>query len=116
MVPFDGGTLKQVTNGESGKAGDGDPSWSPDGASLAFGTALPPASGAAIHVVDLKNESRLSPAKVGGDVVSPLVARRTLHRGPLHVSSQDRAFRFSDAEAVRAFQRVERLSSLVPGR
>src|ERR1035438_9596648 len=59
MVPFDGGTLKQVTNGESGKAGDGDPSWSPDGASLAFGTALPPASGAAIHVVDLKT-SRVS--------------------------------------------------------
>ena len=37
VVSLDGGGLKQVTNGESGQAGDVDPSWSPDGASLAFG-------------------------------------------------------------------------------
>jgi serine/threonine protein kinase/Tol biopolymer transport system component len=55
VVSFDGGTLKQVTNGESGKDGDIDPSWSPDGASLAFGcTSSVPASAASIHVVDMK--------------------------------------------------------------
>jgi Tol biopolymer transport system component len=53
VVSFDGGGLKQVTNGESGgKDGDADPSWSPDGASLAFGPA--PAASASIRVVDLK--------------------------------------------------------------
>jgi Tol biopolymer transport system component len=35
--PWMAAALKQVTNGESGKEGDFDPSWSPDGASLAFG-------------------------------------------------------------------------------
>jgi len=56
VLSFDGGALKQVTNGESGKGGDGDPSWSPDGASLAFscnGVAGVPGN-ASIHVVDLK--------------------------------------------------------------
>ena len=38
LVPFEGGAPRQVSNGESGKDGDCDPSWSPDGASLAFGT------------------------------------------------------------------------------
>ncbi|MGA7410798.1 MAG: protein kinase [Bryobacteraceae bacterium] len=55
VVSFDGGGLRQVTNGESGKAGDIDPSWSPDGSALAFGGyPVAPASAAAIHVVDLK--------------------------------------------------------------
>lgn len=58
MVSRDGGALKQVTNGEAGKEGDGDPSWSPDGASLVFGwtgfgTAPAPDS-ASIQMVDLK--------------------------------------------------------------
>jgi len=53
VASFDGGGLKQVTNGESGgKEGDSDPSWSPDGASLAFGPA--PAAPASVRVVDLK--------------------------------------------------------------
>jgi dipeptidyl aminopeptidase/acylaminoacyl peptidase len=47
--------LKQVTSGERGKEGDGDPSWSPDGASLAFGVTYSGRTGAAaIHVMDLK--------------------------------------------------------------
>ncbi len=54
VVSFDGGSLRQITNGESGKEGDWDPSWSPDGASLAFGTTPAPASEVSIHVVDLK--------------------------------------------------------------
>jgi Tol biopolymer transport system component len=56
-VSADGSGLKQVTNGEGGKGGDGDPSWSPDGASLAFGCVecySVPATAASIHVVDLK--------------------------------------------------------------
>ena len=55
VVSLDGGALKQVSNGESGKPGDIDPSWSPDGASLAFGCDdSVPASAASIHVADLK--------------------------------------------------------------
>jgi Tol biopolymer transport system component len=54
-VSFDGGALKQVSNGEGGTPGDEDPCWSPDGASLAFGsTSSVPASAAFVHVVDLK--------------------------------------------------------------
>jgi Tol biopolymer transport system component len=60
VLSFDGGALKQVTNGESGKEGDWDPSWSPEGASLAFGARYSGrASAASIHVVDLKT-SRVS--------------------------------------------------------
>jgi dipeptidyl aminopeptidase/acylaminoacyl peptidase len=56
LVSFDGGAIKQVTNGESGKDGDVDPSWSPDGASLAFGCmACGAASSPSIHVVDMKS-------------------------------------------------------------
>jgi serine/threonine protein kinase/Tol biopolymer transport system component len=57
LVPFDGGALKQVSSGESGKAGDWDASWSPDGMSLAFGCDFTVARGTSIHVVyvvDLK--------------------------------------------------------------
>ena len=38
IVPFDGGTPRQVSNGEGGPLGEGDPSWSPNGESLAFST------------------------------------------------------------------------------
>ena len=55
-----GGVLKQVTHGESGKEGDWDPSWSPEGASLAFGVSYSGRTGAAaIHVMDL-NTSRVA--------------------------------------------------------
>lgn len=57
VVPSDGGALEPVTNGESGKDGDGDPSWSPDGASLAFGYANADkvlVNTSLIRVVDLK--------------------------------------------------------------
>ncbi len=68
VVSFDGGPLKQVTNGECGKPGDGESSWSPDGTSLAFGCDLTmPASAKFIHVVDSKT-GRISakpPAEAG---------------------------------------------------
>jgi Tol biopolymer transport system component len=57
IVPAEGGSPRQVTNGEAGlKEGDIDPSWSPDGASLAFGRAWTRerSNGRAIHVVDVK--------------------------------------------------------------
>ena len=54
VVSMDGGALKQVTNGESGKEGDFDPSWSPDGASLAFGGYSMKTGPVPIHVVDLQ--------------------------------------------------------------
>jgi Tol biopolymer transport system component/predicted Ser/Thr protein kinase len=55
VVSADGGPVRQVTNGESGKNGDLDPSWSPDGASLAFGaTDKEQARDESMHVVDLK--------------------------------------------------------------
>ena len=59
VVSMDGGALQQLTNGESGKEGDFDPSWSPDGASLAFGGYSLEMSPVPIHVVDLKT-SRVS--------------------------------------------------------
>jgi len=55
IVSRDGGAPRQVTNGESGKYGDSDPSWSPDGALLAFGgIGLGTVGEESIHVVDLK--------------------------------------------------------------
>jgi Tol biopolymer transport system component len=55
LVAIDGSGLRQVTNGESGKQGDCDPSWSPDGGSLAFGAAVGDSRGhEVIRVVDLK--------------------------------------------------------------
>jgi eukaryotic-like serine/threonine-protein kinase len=36
LVPADGGSPQQVTNGEGSDGGDADPAWSPDGSSLAF--------------------------------------------------------------------------------
>jgi dipeptidyl aminopeptidase/acylaminoacyl peptidase len=54
-MPSGGGPLRQVSNGEAGSYGDWDPSWSPDGAALAFGATVwdKPAQ-KFIHVVDLK--------------------------------------------------------------
>ena len=55
VMPSGGGPLRQVSNGEAGSYGDWDPSWSPDGAALAFGATVwdKPAQ-KFIHVVDLK--------------------------------------------------------------
>jgi len=60
VVSFDGGALKQVTNGESGKEcdGDADGSWSPDGSSLVFGCSglgnAPMPARTSLQVVDLE--------------------------------------------------------------
>ncbi len=56
VVPFDGGAPKQVSHGENGKAGDWDASWSPDGASLAFGCdfSVNRVPGHVLYVVNLK--------------------------------------------------------------
>ena len=60
VMPSDGGVPQKVTNGEAGPSGDGDPSWSPDGNSIAFGGSPDPARAAkdpkqyAIHVIDLR--------------------------------------------------------------
>jgi Tol biopolymer transport system component len=54
IVSFEGGAPRQVTNGESGKNGDSDPSWSPDGTLLAFGATAEVAAKRSIHVLDLK--------------------------------------------------------------
>jgi len=53
-VSIEGGAPRQVTN-ESGKNGDSDPSWSPDGTLLAFGGTEGEGAGRkSIHVLDLK--------------------------------------------------------------
>jgi Tol biopolymer transport system component len=55
VTSFEGGPVQQLTNGESGKGDDWDPSWSPDGASLAFGANINASvAEESIHVVDLK--------------------------------------------------------------
>jgi serine/threonine protein kinase/Tol biopolymer transport system component len=60
LLPADGGEPQQITNGEAGDAGDGDPTWSPDGNSLAFGDvpgdtkARQDPNRMVIRVVDLK--------------------------------------------------------------
>ena len=55
IVPAAGGTPRQMSNGEAGKGNDGDPAWSPDGASLAFGaTVRENPDDVSIQVVDLK--------------------------------------------------------------
>jgi serine/threonine protein kinase/Tol biopolymer transport system component len=57
IMPSDGGTPQQVSNGEASKNGDWDPSWSPDGASLAFGPTLyDKPDEAFIHVVDVRTK------------------------------------------------------------
>lgn len=55
IVPADGGTPRQISNGEAGNGGDWDPTWSPDDASLAFGAAVgEDPDEVFIQVVDLK--------------------------------------------------------------
>jgi Tol biopolymer transport system component len=55
VVPSDGGAPRQVSHGETGNYGDCDPSWSPDGTSLAFGADNSErVSSESIHVVDLR--------------------------------------------------------------
>ena len=55
VVPADGGSPEQVTNGEAGKHGDFDPTWSPDGATLAFGTpTIDKPNEECRHVIDVK--------------------------------------------------------------
>ncbi|MGA2185547.1 MAG: protein kinase [Bryobacteraceae bacterium] len=60
LVPADGGEPQQITNGEAGDAGDGDPTWSPDGNSIAFGDIPDDTKSATdpnrmvLRVVDLK--------------------------------------------------------------
>jgi dipeptidyl aminopeptidase/acylaminoacyl peptidase len=55
IVPADGGAPQQITNGEAGIHGDWDPSWAPDGATLAFGaTNIDEPGDESIHVVDMK--------------------------------------------------------------
>jgi len=63
VLPADGGDPQQITNGETGPAGDGDPNWSPDGNSLVFGDAPDDRRTAAdpklmvLRVVDLKTRA-----------------------------------------------------------
>jgi Tol biopolymer transport system component len=60
LIPSDGGSPQQVTNGESSGAGDSNPAWSPDGSSLAFGGVpnsifhLPGPDKLMLRVFDLK--------------------------------------------------------------
>ena len=61
IVPADGGTPRQISNGEAGNGGDWDPTWSPDDASLAFGAAVgEDPDEVFIQVVDLKKIGRAS--------------------------------------------------------
>jgi Tol biopolymer transport system component len=70
VMPSGGGPLRQVTNGEAGSHGDWDPSWSPDGAALAFGATGREPAGKFIHVVDLKT-GRVSTLPGSGGMWSP---------------------------------------------
>jgi len=55
VVPSSGGAPRRVSSGEASKYGDWDPTWSPDGASLAFGaTGEDVAAQVSIQVVDLR--------------------------------------------------------------
>ena len=55
VVSSEGGEPRQVSNGESGKFGDSDPYWSPDGASLVFGGGWSvPLAEKFIQLLDLK--------------------------------------------------------------
>ncbi|MBV8569133.1 MAG: protein kinase [Acidobacteriaceae bacterium] len=52
VVPATGGSPQQVSNGESGPRGDGDPSWSADGTSLVFGASVWEARQVFLHVLN----------------------------------------------------------------
>ena len=71
VVPSDGGTARQVSNGEGSRYGDWDPTWSPDGASLAFGASSEEeAAHVSIHVVDLRT-NRISTLPGSEGMVGP---------------------------------------------
>jgi serine/threonine protein kinase len=69
VVPSDGGTLRQVTNGEGGgqAGGDSDPSWSPDGTSLVFSGGY---ATEGLHVVDMRTH-RVAPLPGSEGMRSP---------------------------------------------
>jgi eukaryotic-like serine/threonine-protein kinase len=55
VVPFDNGTVRQVTHGEAGGSGDAFFCWSPDGKSLLFGSRSEPLEGETrLQTLDLK--------------------------------------------------------------
>jgi serine/threonine protein kinase/Tol biopolymer transport system component len=61
VVPAAGGAVRQLTYGQTGSSGDDDGSWSPDGASLAFGAKFgDPSVDArqrlALEIVDVKSQ------------------------------------------------------------
>ncbi len=56
VVPFDSGTVQQVTHGEAGTTGEAFFCWSPDGMTILFGGWGQPAEGQAqLHQIDLKS-------------------------------------------------------------
>jgi len=61
VVPATGGVVRQLTHGEAGSSGDDDGSWSPDGASLAFGAQFGDPSvddrqRLALEIIDVKTQ------------------------------------------------------------
>jgi serine/threonine protein kinase/Tol biopolymer transport system component len=78
VVPFDSGTVQQVTHGEAGTTGEAFFCWSPDGRSLLFGGWGQASEGAAdeqrpepqLHQVDLKT-GRVSTVPGTQGMVSP---------------------------------------------
>ncbi len=69
-VPFKSGAVQQATHGEAGIGGEGDFSWSPDGASIVFGVNGPAAPGEGLHRLDLKTGT-VSPLPGSQDLFAP---------------------------------------------
>jgi Tol biopolymer transport system component len=58
VVPFEGGPAEQVTHGEAGGFGDMFFGWSPDGASIVWGSfGSSPAGETPLHLIDLKTRA-----------------------------------------------------------
>jgi Tol biopolymer transport system component len=59
VVPAAGGAVQELTNGESGPAGDSNPEWSPDGAAIVFSPhplhSEPGAAKVVLRTVDIKS-------------------------------------------------------------
>ena len=73
LMPSDGGTPQQVTNGESSADGDFDPAWSADGSSLAFSGApnvAPAGNKLLLRVLDVKTR-RISALRGSEGLWSP---------------------------------------------